>query len=208
MRTASTAFFSLCVLVGASMAIPAAAQLVVNGDFENTTNPGTVPDGWSVLGGNPVPPRAFHLTAVVPRSSGEWALDLGPSGRDVENGGRIFQTFVVPKAGVYDFRFDYSNELNSPALLADFFWSLSGRVQDGQTLRRVGGGYVALTRRYTVSEPGNVTLTFGDIVGNGGLDAIIDNVSFAAVPLPPSAWLLGLATIALASRGRRRLARS
>ncbi len=183
-----------------------AASLIYNGDFESTSVSGTVPDGWTAAGGNPSPPHAYTGDPTVPPSSGVWAVDLGPSGVDAQNGGTLFQTFTVPGAGAYVFSFDYTNEFSNGLHPADFFWSLSGLINDGDTLRNIGGGYNSFVRTYSASSAGSLTVTFGDIIGThpGGLDAVIDNVSFSATPVPePSAlWLLLTGLFSLAIRAR------
>lgn len=182
------------------------AALITNGDFESTTTPGTVPDGWNASGGNPTLPFAYTGDPAVPVSSGAWAVDLGPSGVDSENGGTLFQTFMVTLPGTYLFSFDYTNEHNDGSDLADFFWSLSGVLTDGETFTDIGGGYSNFSRRYDIGSPGALTVTFGDIVGKtGGYDAVIDDVSFTALSVPiPSPSLLMLAGAAALMAARRR----
>lgn len=172
------------------------AGLIVNGDFESTTVNNSIPFGWTAVSPN-TPPKAYTGNPVVPPASGSWALDLGPSGSDALNGGTISQTIFVPTAGTYLFRFDYTNERNLTSQLADFSWFLSGAITDTETLTGVGGGYVNFSRQYFISAPGNVTVGFNDIVGNGhSYDAVIDNVDFASVsanPVPePASWAVFL----------------
>lgn len=191
------------LFLAASMNSPAHAQLVENGDFEASIASAAVPSGWAVDGGNPAVPAAYTGDPTVPPSSGVWAVDLGPSGVDSQNGGRIFQTILVNIPGTYRFSFDYTNEFSNGASLADFFWSLAGLVEDGETLLDIGGGYQTFERTYSVMSTGNITITFGDVIGGGGLDAVIDNVSFAAVPLPAPISMLAIASIVLLGAGRR-----
>lgn len=180
------------------------ANLVVNGDFESTSVNGTTPDGWIASGFSVSGPQAYTGNPVVPPASGSWALDLGPSGTDANNGGTASQTFNVAAAGMYTFSFDYTNERNSTSFpFADFSWSLSGAATDSATLLGVGGAYQTFSNSYLINAPGNVTVSFTDIVGNGhSYDAVIDNVSFTAVPEPTSFVMFCAALLAGARRRR------
>ena len=186
----------------------ASADLIVNGDFELTTADNTVPDGWT--GSAPlagIPPRAYNLNPLAPRSSGAWAVSLGPSGSDTVNGGTLSQTFFVPTPGSYVFSFDYTRE-EFGSDLADFSWFLSGGVTDSDSIFGVGSGYQRFSQTYSIAAPGNVTVGFTDIVGNGhSVDAVIDNVSFVnatAVPEPSSVALLAIGLVGLGFHRRRR----
>ena len=179
------------------------ANLIVNGDFESTIGQASVPPGWDVSGFNVSSPNAWRNNGVVPPASGSWALDLGPSGVDEENGGTISQTFSVSAPGTYAFSFDYTNELNHASDLADFSWFLTGAVADSATLTGVGGGYQNFAKSYVVSSPGNVTVGFQDIISGQVLDAVIDNVSFVSVPEPSSCVMVLIGMIGLGFRQRR-----
>lgn len=177
-----------------------AASLITNGDFESSITNLTTPLGWAATGGASTEVMAFKLHSVVPAASGDWAIDLGGSGTDVDNGGSLSQTFSILDPGTYVFEFDYSNESHHTSFFADFSWSLSGVANDGATLLGIGGGYTTFTQEYLITSTGNTTVTFSDIIGNGhAYDAIIDNVSFHVkpVPAPPVALLLGSGLIGL-----------
>jgi hypothetical protein len=190
-NTKSAPILFLAICLSAAQLIQ--ASVIVNGDFESTTASGTVPDGWIGSGGNPTNPAAYQNDTAVPPASGMWALDLGPAGSDGANGGSIAQTFSVTVVDSYTFSFKYSNELNDPIYFADFSWSLSGAVNDSGTFLNIGGGYATFSRTYLIAAPGDITVTFSDIVGRGDkYDAIIDDVSFALVPEPEAAMLIGL----------------
>lgn len=187
----------------------AKAGLIFNGDFESSTLNTAVPEGWTVSGFNRRSAGAFTGNPVVPVASGAWALDLGPSGTDTDGGGTISQTFAVSTAGLYQFSFDYTNESNLSSRLADFSWSLTGTVTDSETLNGVGGGYENFSRSYQVNAPGNITVSFTDIVGNGhAYDAVIDNVSFSrlssgVIPEPSSIAVFLTGVMGLSLRRRR-----
>ena len=211
MKRLSILHASLALSLLCAAASPAGANLIANGDFESTTVNGSVPDGWHAFGFRTFSPAAYTGDFYVPPASGAWALDLGPSGNDLDNGGTITQTFNVSSPGTYVFSFDYTNEAHSTAL-ADFSWYLSGAITASDTFLNVGGGYQTFSQAYWVGAAGDVTVGFSDMVGNGhGHDAVIDNVSFAAVPEPSSyvLCLLGMFGVALHQRRRqaeRRLA--
>ena len=76
-------------------------------------------------------------------------------------------------------------------------------MEEGKTLLDIGGGYQTFERTYSVVSTGNITITFGDVIGGGGLDAVVDNVSFAAVPLPTPISMLAIAFVGLLGAGRR-----
>lgn len=195
----------LFLAVSVSAAPLVSASLIVNGDFESTTASATVPDGWIGSGGNPTNPQAYENDPAVPPASGTWALDLGPAGSDGANGGSIAQTFSVPLADSYTFSFKYSNELNDPIDFADFSWSLAGTVNDSGTFLDIGGGYETFSRTYSIATTGDITVTFSDIVGRGDkYDAIIDDVSFTAIPEPQSVILLGLGCLVWVITNKRR----
>jgi hypothetical protein len=156
-----------------------------------------------VYGFNERSPAAYTGTSVVPPASGSWALDLGPSGIDGENGGTISQTFSVSAPGTYAFSFDYTNELNHASDLADFSWFLTGAVTDSAALTGVGGGYQNFAKSYVVSSPGDVTVGFQDIISGQVLDAVIDNVSFVSVPEPSSFVMFLIGMLGLGFRRRR-----
>ena len=194
-------FFCLVLM---AITTPANADLIVNGGFELTTGPSpSVPDGWEVYGFNDRSPLAYTGSSVVPPASGSWALDLGPSGRDEENGGTISQTFSVSAPGTYAFSFDYTNELNDALRLADFSWFLTGAVADSAMLTGVGGGYQNFSKSYVVSSSGDVTVGFQDIISGQIFDAVIDNVSFVSVPEPSSCVMFSIGMLGLGFRRRR-----
>ncbi len=159
-------YFLMPVLVfGLVAASPdfASATLINNGDFELGRGSTPVPVGWIGSNGNPFVPAAYSGDPVVPPSSGSWAVDLGPSGYAFENGGTLSQSFMVPEAGHYTFRFDYTNELNDPVGFADFSWSLTGLVNDGGTFVDVSGGYATFSRLLAVTSAGSITVAFTDL---------------------------------------------
>lgn len=182
-----------------------AANLVINGGFESTVGSSVIPPGWTVSGGSPTTPLAYTLNPVVSAYEGVYSLDLGPAGSDSSNGGTISQTISVATPGDYTFSFAYTNEENHLTDLADFSFSLSGAVSDTQTFNSIGGGYSTFSSNYNVSSSGNVTISFSDIIGNShGTDAVIDSVSFNAVPEPSSTLLLGLGSLSLVLRRTRK----
>lgn len=193
-------FFCLVLM---AITTQANANLIVNGDFESTTQYAGVPIGWVVYGFNERSPAAYTGTNVVPPASGSWALDLGPSGVDEENGGTISQTFSLSAPGTYAFSFDYTNEENHALRLADFEWFLTGAVTDSATLTGVGGGYQNFSKSYVVSSPGDVTVGFQDIISGQPYDAVIDNVTFVSVPEPSSCVMVLIGMIGLGFRRRR-----
>jgi len=198
-------FFCLVLL---AITTPANASLIVNGSFESTTGGSDYgkPDGWVVsntAGKSYGNPKAFKRPAAVPPASGSWALDLGPTGIDVDNGGSISQTFSVSAPGPYAFSFDYTNEENHASKLADFSWSLTGAVTDGATLSDVGGGYQNFSKSYVVSSSGDVTVSFQDIISGQVNDAVIDDVSFVRLPEPSSCVLFLIGMLGLGFRRRR-----
>lgn len=200
---AASLFFSIAV-VSPNFAH---AQLITNGDFESGSKNSEVPAGWIGSNGNPRVPAAYTGDPVVPPSSGSWAVDLGPAGNAFENGGTLSQSFMVPEAGTYTFRFDYTNEENHPTRLADFSWSLSGAINDGGTFLDIGGGYTTFSKVISVTTPGSVTVAFTDIPSAAqSYSAVIDNVSFSLtspIPEPAAVWLtlLGLLAIAIRTKG-------
>jgi hypothetical protein len=193
----------LICLVLMAITTGANANLIVNGDFESTTLNPSVPNGWEAYGFNLRRPLAFRSNGVVPPASGSWALDLGPSGIDEENGGTIAQSFSVSAPGTYVFSFDYTNELNHASHLADFTWFLTGAVADSATLTGIGGGYQSFSKAYVVSSSGDVTVGFQDIISGQAYDAVIDNVSFVSVPEPSSCVMVLIGMIGLGFRRRR-----
>ena len=202
---------AVLVLVASGILIaittPANANLIVNGDFESSTQHAGVPNGWGVYDFVDRFPSAFTGSSVVPPASGSWALDLGPSGRDDENGGTISQTFSVSAPGTYAFSFDYTNELNHALFLADFSWFLTGAVTDSATLTGVGGGYQNFSKSYVVSSSGDVTVGFQDIISGQLYDAVLDNVSFVSVPEPSSCVMFLIGMLGLGFRRRRPIPR-
>ena len=188
----------------------ARAGLIFNGDFESSTSNTAVPEGWTVSGFNVRSAGAFTGNPVVPVASGSWAVDLGPSGRDTDGGGTISQTFAVSTTGLYRFSYDYTTESNLASSLADFSWSLTGAVADSETLNGIGGGYENFTRSYQVNAPGDITVSFTDIIGNGhSYDAVIDNVSFSrlssnVVPEPSCIAIFFTGILGLSLRRRHR----
>ena len=187
------------------MAITTAANanLIVNGDFESTILNPSVPNGWEAYDFNVRRPLAFESNGVVPPATGSWALDLGPSGVDEENGGTIAQTFTVSDPGTYVFSFDYTNELHHASYLADFTWFLTGAVADSATLTGVGGGYQHFSESFVVSASGDITVGFQDIISGQHYDAVIDNVSFVSVPEPSSCVMVLIGLIGLGFQRRR-----
>lgn len=182
----------------------AKGELIVNGGFESSVN-NQIPDSWDAMTPNTIMPRAFTGNPVVPPSTGSFAVSLGPSGIDASNGGTLSQSFSVPTSGIYTFSFEYTRE-NFSSELAIFSWSLSGAINDSDTISGIGDGYETFSQSYSISTPGNITVGFTDIIGNGhAVDAVIDNVSFAvtAIPEPSGGVLLAMGMALLAQKRRK-----
>jgi hypothetical protein len=202
----------------------AAANLVVNGGFEDTTGLGPVnadggydtPQfttfaGWTVLGSsNGVtlngPTNPYGLTA----SSGDWSIDLtAPSGQGF---GGIRQTIATEIGHSYRLTFDIGN---SPAINGQMparigaqvgptlpAWNFSGGGETGNAWQTITYDFVADA---VTSE-----LVFGGVFQGNAVTGYVglDNVSVVDMGVPePSAWalmLIGFGALGGAIRRSRR----
>ncbi len=177
------------------LAVSANAQ-VLNGDFEANTGS---PTSWITGGGAVNDPLVYAHNGVVPASGGVGnALDLGPSGSATGNGGYAEQTISVA-AGSYVLSFDYIGELSNAGVTFDVDLTGVSTFSDSIT---TASRYSTYTTLVNVASSGNLTLRFTE-TAKSGINAVIDNVSFTAVPEPSSTALLGLGALGLLARRKR-----
>jgi len=217
------ALIRFLLAAGALACIPAsasAADLIVNGDFEDPTvlNPccSTVPPdalpGWTVLSGNVnVVNGTFGSSAGNLAYQNNQYLDLVGQGGI----GSLFQTFNTVAGQAYSLTFAYSHNLFSGLSSASASLSVGDLVD---TITHTGGTNANLAwQTYAntfVASGATTTLTFINLTGGANEGIFLDAVSVtdvaanptSAVP-EPATWamlLIGFAAAGAALRSPRR----
>ncbi len=194
-----------------------AANLLANGNFENTGFGGTsgyynlgpggsgadhgIPSdfGWSVPVNN-VDIVANGVYGPYLASGGAYSLDLVGYGST----GAIEQSFNTVAGKTYQVTLDYSsnNGINGPT--ADI-------TVDGSSIGTLTGTHSWKSFSTTFVGDGNpATFEIAEVIGGGNAGVFLDNISVAAVP-EPAAWALmigglGLTGFALRRRAAKALA--
>jgi hypothetical protein len=189
----------LAYFTSAFAAVPASANLLVNGDFEWV--PGYTGD-WTIIGyGENVGHGSF-----VPSSSGAWEIVFN----HVESAptGALWQTFATVAGQDYVLSFDFGKFAFGPGTAALQLEVVSGGtvVLDQLVSDSTGGNTVALWKSYQfafTATDASTTLRFTDrSSGTVGFDACLDNV--VVVPAPGAAALLAAGGLFAGRRRRRR----
>lgn len=210
----------------------AQATTVINGGFEDTsTNPtGTFGDplsslaggtgngswdvytsipGWTTSSGAGIEIQTNNTLGSINAHSGNHYVELDSHGRYSNS---TMQQVLNLAAGQYRLSFYYSPRTGTAASngiaysITDFLSNTL--VSDSITGPGNGtsvGTWTLVTALFTVKPNGSpVTLKFGAIGTEDTYGGLIDDVSVSAVPLPPTAILLGTALFGAAAVSRRR----
>ncbi len=182
----ATSTLSISLIGGAN-----AANLVINGDFENGIS-GGAPSSWTLVSGN------YSLNQANYHSSFPTiALDLGTfaSSEISQNINLVAGCDYTLSLETYDFR-------SQPDSTVSHQFSIDGNTFDVLAL----GSQTIETQSFsfTASTSGLSTLSLAT-VGGSSPDANnwIDNIAIEKVPEPSSTALLGLGGLALILRRRR-----
>jgi len=192
----------------------AQANLLTNGSFEDTTKfvanaddtmvlspPSTAMPGWTVVNEELAwigPKNPFGLTA----SNGSYFLDL-TSYRDESPFGGVQQGITL-SPGKYRLTFDLgsSTTYGLPSAIA----VLAGSTSQTFTSTNIhfSNAWETYTMPFTVSGPGLTLISFSLTGSTGNKYIGLDNVDVEAVPVPPSALLLGSGLLGLVGLGWKR----
>ena len=204
---------ALFVLVLASALVlggpPAQANLLVNGSFEDKTNfvpngndtmslpvGSTAMTGWEVIAAEIAwigPNNPFFLTAP----NGDYFLDLIHSPVAVSFGG-VTQTIATVSGQAYLLEFDLGNDKNQnhglPSVILVSAGSTSQEFASTGLIEYNWWDHYVLPFTATGS---TTTISFQGLGDPGVLYIGLDNVTVSAVPLPPTALLLGSGLVGL-----------
>jgi hypothetical protein len=191
-----------------TLAAPAAANLLVNGNFEASSSQTMTPPGWTNIG---------HSEGVIayaafgtPAYDGLYYYDLGGYGdASGPSGDGIRQSVATMAGSLYTLTFGLSSENQSGTTSLDV---LIGSQLTTFILNIDGTGtfqkpFATQTISYFATSA-LTTISFIESVGGGANDPMIDGVIFdlargGTVPEPAS-WALMIAGIGLAGGGLRR----
>ncbi len=192
----------------AAAAPAVAANVIVNGDFENTgfgststyynigVDHGTPPDfGWTVGPGNVDIVANNGTYGTVLPDGGNYVLDLVGYGAT----GGISQTFNTVAGTTYDVLFQYSknNGISAPTANVNGD-SLIGTVTGTSSWQTFSGSFVG--------SGSPTTFSIDEGVGGNNAGVFLDNVSVSAAP-EPATWamlMLGVGGLGTAMRMSRR----
>jgi hypothetical protein len=199
----------LALSIGSIAAPAMAANLLVNGNFEASSDPVTTPPGWTNIG---------HSDGVIPYSQfstpaydGNFFYDLGGFGNaSGPIGDGIEQTVATVSGDPYTLKFGLTSEDvdGITQLLVQI-----GALQTFYTLTSTGGflnkAFTTQTINYVATGASTtVAFTIFSSTHPGFNDPMIDGVSFGApggVP-EPATWALMIAGFGLAGAALRRRA--
>lgn len=199
--------FAVAVVVALTSPLAAQANLLVNGNFEASSNSTSTPPGWTNIG---------HSDGVIPYSEfntpaydGLYFYDLGGFG-DASGpiGDGIQQTVATTPGTIYTLMFGLSSE--------DYFGTSALRVLlDGMSVDYnltstgtfLGKGFTTESIDYLATSA-STTISFIETANSSGgnNDPMIDGVIFdvkTSVPEPTTMLLLGLSLIRVAGVRRK-----
>ncbi len=201
-------FYAVIATVPA-VVVPASANLIANGSFEDSSlDPGAtwIPMGagdTSITGWTTVGAGVDYMRTILAASDGERSIDLN----NITSGGGIAQTFATNAGWIYTVEFDLSANMYggpSPKVMSvaaagqsaefEFDYIAAGSTASDPAWERISWTFVA---------SGSLsTLTFTGISG-GVFGADIDNVVVTGAIPTPGAVGLGFAGMLLTFRRRR-----
>ncbi len=201
---------SACLLAFAA-ASPAAANLLINGDFEGSTSQTATPPGWTNIG---------HTDGVIaysafatPAYNGNYYYDIGGfGGATPALGDGITQT-VATASGLYTLTFGFSGE-NTAGTTTVLDVLIGSQLSQFTIVADNSGVFklpfqTASINYLSTGGPTAISFTISSSTAVGFNDPLIDGVSFAlagpggGVPEPAS-WAMLIAGFGLVGAAARR----
>lgn len=206
-----TRLFTAACLLALVAASPAAANLLVNGDFEASTSQTATPPGWTNIG---------HTDGVIaysafgtPAYNGNYYYDIGGYGGATPSLGDGITQTVATTSGLYTLTFGFSGE-NTAGLTTVLDVMIGTQLSQFTIVADNSGVFQRPFQTTSINYlsaggPTAISFTISSSNGIGSNDPLIDGVSFVlagpggAVPEPAS-WAMLIAGFGLVGAAARR----
>jgi hypothetical protein len=226
----------LAAALAIGMVSSASAVTVFNGDFEDTSssvpgnglaNNNTLPSlaggtgnrswdvfteipGWTTLGGSGIEVQTNNTLRTIDAHSGKHYIELDSHPNNISGlTNSSMKQVIYLAAGLYKLSFWYSPRESNPDTNG-IGYGIVGvlDVITGPGFGTNVGAWTLVEKLFDVDTAGDQTLFFFASGKADQLGGLVDTVSISAVPLPPTAILLGSAFVGAAFLRRRRSAKT